>query len=156
MTMTPSDIEWLMTRDSKEPGIWLVTLTGGDFTTDERYAIYKTDITSNGNIFKKSWFQVEDAGDTDEMPMVRAVVPNVNRVIGLALEQGGLGFTAHLEQVRDSDHDHVVQAFRNLKIRKATIDHLAVTMSLSAANYDNEPYAAVRVSPKDFPGLFLQ
>ncbi len=153
MAIDPQDIEWLLQRDGAEPGIWLMTVEGPEVGTPFRIARNTQDITSRGMTFEAGWFDLEDESDSSDMPQPRLTVPNVEREIGLIVEETSQ-LTIHFEMVRPSDPDRVVMAWRMMKLRRATVDPLSVTGTISAASFENEPYAPLRISPSDFPGLY--
>lgn len=152
--MLAADIEWLLERSQHEPGIWLVTLTDGVIDGTERFAIHPKPVISRGQTFKPAWFEFEEPSDTEEMPASQVLIPNVNRMVGKALEQGRAGFIAHFELVRDDDRDRVVDAYRNLVLRTSEVDHLMVKAVLSASDFANEVYFPVKVTPRAFLGLY--
>jgi hypothetical protein len=155
MPVSPSDIPWLMQRHGAEAGVWLMTVNGPDVGGVRRYARYSNPITSRGNVYQAGWFDFEEPGDTDELPVATLSLPNVDREIGLLLEENNDPVTATFELVRIGPPNTVVMAFRALSLRTATTDPLTVTGTLSAARYDDEPYGPLMISPAHFPGLFL-
>jgi hypothetical protein len=153
MAINQSDIPWLLQRDGAEPGIWLATITGWDGGAAERLARNTEDITSRGQVFKAAGFGVSLPADSDTEPRAGYSVPNIDREPGLALIENNAPLTVSYEMVRPSNPDVVVFAARALKMRTGNITPLEVTGELSAAQYDNEPYINLIVSPDAFPGL---
>lgn len=133
----------------------LATITGPEVPGAIRLVRNTEDFTSRGQLFTTSWFDVSLPSDTQEIPRATMEVPNINREVGLLLMEGISGLTITFELVRPSNPDVPVYAARMLKLRNVTIDPVVVSGELSAALYDSEPYIPLRVSPRDFPGIFL-
>jgi hypothetical protein len=154
MSLNPADIQWLMQRQADEPGIWLMTIEGPELGGKLYFARSPKPVTSRGQVYQDSWFEFEEPGDADALPEARISLPNVDRVVGLALEEAHSTLTLHFELIRDSDPDRVVMAWRMLELKDANADPLMVTGTLCAARFDDEPYAPLRVTPSTFPGLY--
>ena len=152
-SLSASDLEWIYQRDGAEPALCLATITGPELGV-VRLVRNVEDVTSRGNVFKASWFDVEEPGDSDEQPVTRFVVPNPDRLVGLHLSEASSGLVVHFEWVRASLLDEVKFSLRALKLRVATITPLTVEGVLSPVQYDTEPYIYRRVSPADFTGLY--
>jgi hypothetical protein len=149
MTISSEALAWMMQKDQPEPGIWLVTVNGL-----LRFAIDKKPVTSRGEIFKEGYIIFEEPGDSEDIPVCKVTVPNVDREIGLFLEDATSGLTLLFELVRDGSPDQVVWAWRNMRLKNANIDPLMITGELSAASFEDEPYAPLRITPSAFPGLY--
>jgi hypothetical protein len=152
--LTPSDMEWLLARNSGEPGIWLLTIDGPELGGVLRYARNTTDIVSRGLLFQRSWWDRDEAADTTELPRYRIQFPNVMRDIGLALEEMSSGLTFSFELVRQSDLDRPLVSHRAWRLESVTIDPLVISGELRTARFENEPYAPLAIVPSKFPGLF--
>lgn len=152
--LNAADTAWLMQRNSAEPGVWLMTIEGPELGGKLYFARHPIAITSRGQVYQESWFEFEEPGDDEAMPEARISLPNVDRVVGLALEEARSSLTLHFELIRESEPDRVVMAWRMLELKDANADWLMVTGTLSAARFDDEPYAPLRVTPSTFPGLY--
>jgi hypothetical protein len=152
--LSPADIEWLLQRRADEPGIWLMTVDGPELDGARYFALNKVPVTSRGTVFEPGGFDFSEPGDNEEIPEARISVPNIDRAIGHALQEARSGLTFSFELVRENDPDRVVMSWRQLELRNAKIDHLAVTGNLSAANYQDEPYKPLKISQSKFPGLY--
>jgi hypothetical protein len=154
MPLSGADIEGLLSREGGEAVIYLLTLTGADLPGGvERIARNSEDVTSNGNLFKAGWFDVTLPEESDQQPLVRLTVPNVNRLVGLALIETTESLTVKVEAVWPSNWNAVFYAVDFLKLRFVTIDPLVVEGTLSVAQLDTEPYGAVRLVPAHFPWM---
>lgn len=154
MPWSAADLEWLLTRDGAEPGLYLATITGPEVPGAIRLVRNTEDIVSRGQTYSKAWFDVSLPNDGSEMPRATMEMPNVDREIGLLLMEMSSGLTITIELVRASALDTVLEAWRMMKLRVATISTLSVTGELSAATYETEPYGYLRMGPADFPGLW--
>ena len=156
--LAATDIAWLMQRSGAEPGIWLLTVEGPELAGKLYFARNPKPVVSVRNnvaiTFGASWFEFEEPGDGDDVPVAKITLPNVDREIGLALEEARSGLTLHFELVREGDPNRVVMAWRMMQLRKAKVDPLVVTGELCAARFEDEPYAPFRVTPAAFPGLY--
>lgn len=153
--LTSEQKEWAQQRYGAEPGIRLVTLYGPELPDTVRLARNTEDVTSRGEVFTRSWFELTEPGDTDDQPQASLTLSNIDRQVGLGIQEvAGSRLFATFELVRPSDPDVVVEAHRHLRVRVASISNSSVTLSLSAARLDSETYGPLRVSPSDFRGLW--
>ena len=154
-SLTGADAEWLFQRDGAETGLMLVTVTGPEIPGAIRLVRNTENFTSRGQVFSASWFDVTLPSDNQDIPRARFEIPNINREVGLLLIEGTSGMTVTFEMVRPSNADVPLYSARMLKLRTVKIDPVVVSGELSAALYDAEPYIPLRVSPRDFPGIYL-
>jgi hypothetical protein len=153
--MTPDDVKWLLQRNGAEPGIWLLTIESLELGTAFLLARNTENVTSRGNIYSRAWFDLEEPNDTDEEPVVKLSIPNVDREVGLAVLETSSEILATFELVRPSDPDRVVQAYRGLILRRVIVNKIVVQGELSVTDHDTEPCFNVKIGPRDFPGLYL-
>jgi hypothetical protein len=137
-----------------ELGVWLLTLESTDLSAPQRFALASKDVTSRGLLYTASPVQFDEPGDDDGVPRAKITLPNVDREIGFALEENSNGLTAHFELVLPSNFDVVVQAWRMLDLKSVEINPLSVSGELSACSFEDEPYAALRVTQGLFPGFY--
>lgn len=168
MPLSPADNAWLLQREGAEPGIELLTLTGDMLISPEhpdgivRLCKYHSDVISRGNTFTVSDFEFSRPEESDQQPVAKLTVANVDRLIGLSLIEASMneaptviadGLTVLFEMVRPADFNAVIYAADKLKLRNVSIDPLIVEGGLSVAQLDKEPYGSLRMVPAHFPWL---
>jgi hypothetical protein len=141
-------------QHTDEAFLVLLTITHPTVATPFRFVRNRIGVTSRGNEFLASHFEVELPDDAGEVPQARITVANVDRRIGLTLQALVGPPDVLIELVLASTPDVVERAWSQFQLVEATWDALTVQGTLSRISYWDEPWPFIRVTPKGFPGLF--
>jgi hypothetical protein len=144
----------LSARFSDDPIILLVTIVhpSGEII---RLARNTEDVTSRGEVFKASWFEVDMVNDDGAIPVSTLAVPNAdNREIGQRYFRQSSHPEVTIEAIALSMPDDVITDVRRLEFTGITLEAIAVTGRLTGKDHSAEPYGTITVLPSNFPALF--
>lgn len=155
MTLTTElATEQAIAQHSDEAFLVLLTLSHPTLKEPFRFVRNRVRITSRGNLFLASHFEIELPGDGDEVPKATLTVANVDRRIGQTLQALVTPPTCLIELVLSSTPDEVERSWGQMSLTEATWDAFTVQGTLSRITYWDEPWPFIRVTPARFPGLF--
>lgn len=132
----------------------LLTISHPTLKEPYRFVRNRVPVTSRGQLFLASHFEIELPGDGDEVPKATLTVANVDRRIGQTLQAMVTPATCLIELVLSSTPDEVERSWGQLSLTEATWDAFTVQGILSRVAYWDEPFPFIRVTPARFPGLF--
>lgn len=135
---------------------FLVFMTIDHATLSEPIRIVRNleDVTSNGNLFTAYPFQLQLATDGEDNPTGRITVANVSRDIGRALEALIEPPTVTIELALASTPDTIERSWSQFELSDAAWDAFRVTGTLQQQAYWDEPWPKLRVTERNFPGMF--
>lgn len=155
MTLTTAlATEQAIAQHADDPFLVLLTLGHPTLTQPERFVRNRIQLTSRGNLYKASHFEVELPGDGEEAPRASITVANVSRRIGQAMQTLVTPPSCVIELVLASTPDTVERVWSGLDLLEATWDAFTVRGTLTRATNWDEPWPFIRVTPARFPGLF--
>jgi len=112
------------------------------------------DVTSRGETFKASWFEVAEVNDDGELPQAALSVPNVDPDIGRKLLRQPTRPEVTVEVVALSEPDDPIKRIPRLDLRGLEINEVAITGQLAGKDHSAEPLGTVVVLPGNFPALY--
>ncbi len=112
------------------------------------------DLVSNGNTFLAYPFNITLPSDTEDVGVAELQIANVDRSIIEAVEAMTDPANCTVQVVLASTPDNIEYEWSNLVIRNVTADDVSVTAIIGAAPIDAMPYPPMRVTQRDFPGLY--
>ena len=141
-------------RFSDDPIVMLITITHPAGET-VRLARYPEDITSRGEVFKSSWYEVNLVNDDGNLPSTELSVPNVaNGAVGRMYFRQAEVPLVTIEVIALSHPDEPITDIRKLELTGIGIDPVFVTGRLTGKDHSAEPYGTIAVVPSRFPALF--
>jgi uncharacterized protein DUF1833 len=146
--------EQAIAQHAEEAFLVLLTITHDTVAAPFRFVRNRVAVTSRGNEFMASHFEIELPNDAGDVPQARLTVANVDRRIGQTLQALVTPPSVLIELVLASTPDTVERAWGQMQLVEATWDALTVQGILSRITYWDEPYPYIRVTPHRFPGLF--
>jgi len=143
-------------QETNEPWIALLTIDHTELDEPMRFALNGEDITSRGEVFKASWFDVILPDDTADRPsQAQITFPNVAREMTALLELSLTPPTMVIELILASYPDDVEISWPALTLQTGTkYNSQSVTGSLTGKRMLRETYPKGVVSPAYFPGAF--
>lgn len=141
-------------QHTEEAFLVLLTISHETLGQPFRFVRNRVGVTSRGNGFLASHFEIELPGDGDEVPRAVITVANVDRRIGQTLERLVTPPTCLIELVLASTPDTVERAWDQFELLEVTWDAFTVQGTLSRRLHWDEPWPFIRVTPARFPGLF--
>lgn len=146
----------LLSRESGEAIIVLITIMHPSLPEPVRLCLNQPgkDITSNGEVFKATFFDVRLVSDTEEQPSARLTVANVNREVGALIDGLDDAPTITIDIVLASNPDRIEKSFPQLLLRRASWDASMAEGDLGVEDYDNTPWPGMAVTPALFPAMF--
>ena len=143
----------LQARRSDDPVVFMVTVSHPAFGT-YRLVRNTEDVTSRGETFKASWFEVAEVNDDGELPQAALSVPNVDPDIGRKLLRQPTRPEVTVEVVALSEPDDPIKRIPRLDLRGLEINEVAITGQLAGKDHSAEPLGTVVVLPGNFPALY--
>lgn len=155
MTMTAAMVRALLERES-EPVILLLTIEHDDLATPFRVCTNRVgeDIVSNGDTYIGAPIELGFPNDDDETPVAELRCYNVDRLVGLALEELTGPATCTIQAVLASAPDTVEREATLFELRDCEWDGIAVSGHITRARLTTEPCPKYRITPRTFPALF--
>lgn len=152
-------------QETGEVPIALVTIEHADFPTPLRLCSAPIDrlsttplkygLTSRGDEYLFCPMSIALPDDADERaPSAQLVIENVSRELVETIRSVSTPGTATLEMVLASSPDVVEIPYEDFEIRNAQYNADVITIEMSIAGLDEEPYPAGMFGPAGFPGLF--
>lgn len=156
MTMSAAAVRDLLARQSGDPLILLLTVEHDEMVQPFRLCTNRAgeDIVSNGDTFTASPFDLGWPSDDEDTPVAELRCPNVDRLIGQALEELNGPAICTIQAVLASDPDTIEREALEFELRDAEWDGNSVTAQLSRARLVTEACPKYRITPRLFPGLF--
>lgn len=145
---------WLQARESADAALLLVTITHPEWGT-RRLVRNTEDVSSRGETFLKSYFEIEIVPDNDRPATVSFSMPNVDREVGLELINLTSPPEVALEIMSSAylDGEPIYRAAR-LELRNIKITAIDVSGDLYTRDYSSEPLGTIVMTPARAPGLF--
>jgi hypothetical protein len=112
------------------------------------------DLVSNGQTFLSFPFNITVPGDSDEPGAGRLEIANLDLSIVEAIEAMDGPSTSTVQIILASDPDKVEFEWTNLTLRSVSGDDVVVLGVIGHPPIDAMPYPPVRVTMRDFPGLY--
>jgi hypothetical protein len=124
------------------------------------------DFVLGGHLFTGFHFEIEMLSDTEEMPVARLSVQNVDRLIGAAVLASVDPVRLDIEVIAGSEFDLTVtprteigEAARLLSARHLYLtavegDALRLSGTIRSWDYTQETWPALRATQNRFPGLY--
>lgn len=160
MTLSAGAIRKLMSRESDDPIIMLMTIDSTELGSPLYFCtnLPGQDIdqdTPGGTItYTAAPFEITWPDDQEEAPVARLVAMNVDRIVGQALEDLVYPATVTLQAVFASDPDTVEREAAQFELRNARWNAMTLTADISRQGLTTEPCPKYRVTPRLFPALF--
>lgn len=111
-------------------------------------------IVSNGQTFLAYPFNITLPSDTEEPGVAQLDIANVDRSIIEAIELMDDPATCLVQVILASTPNSIEYEWSNLILRNVTADDVSVTAQIGHAPIDAMPYPPIRVTQRDFPGLY--
>ncbi len=135
--------------------IALLTLTHSSFGSPLRFASERADVTSRGNVYTATAFDLTLPDDSEKNPTVaRLMISNVDRRIMDELRLVSTPIEVAIELVLASDPDTVEVSYPGLLLRHVQATATRIEGDLVLDLFDQEPYPAWRFIPSVYPALF--
>lgn len=112
------------------------------------------DVVSNGNTFIAYPFSITLPNDNEDVGVAELQIANVDRTIIEAVEEMTEPASCTVQVVLASTPNVIEYEWSNLIIRNVSADDVTVTAQIGAAPIDATPYPPIRVTQRDFSGLY--
>lgn len=142
-------------RRSDDPYLQLLTFKHANLSKPLRIAKNADDITSQGFVFHKGWFDLEVPSDTNEPPKGRLSIPNVDREAAAVLLRLRTPPRIRLQAVLASDPDTVIEDYDFLYLRQISGDAEVISGVIDSWNFTTEPWPARSGTEARFPGVWM-
>lgn len=142
-------------QHSVDPRLWLLTIESSALATVVRWVNNPIDIVSGGQTFIGRGFKVQAPADGDETPSIDLTLANFDRVIGKVLETIEDLPTITLQEINASAPDTILRTYTDFTSGSARWDASTIDLTLTQEMFWDEAYPLVRVTPRKFPGLFI-
>jgi hypothetical protein len=146
--------EQALAQHADEVFLVLLTIAHETLADPFRFVRNRVRVTSRGNEFLASHFEIELPNDGADVPQARITVANVDRRIGQTLQAIVTPPSVTIELVLGSTPDTVERSWSQFQLTEVTWDALTVQGTLTRIAYWDEPWPYIRVTPSRFPGLF--
>jgi hypothetical protein len=137
-----------------DPVCVLLEISHPDLAEVIRVTNNGADLVSNGNTYQHFPFVIELPGDTEDAPVAKLRIANVDRQIGDVLEGITTSATCSMSIVLASDPDTLEIEWQNYELRNVTWTALEVSGDLIIRTFANEPFPNVSVRESNFPNLY--
>jgi len=143
-------------QETNEAWIALLTIDHAELDEPMRFALNGEDITSRGEVFTASWFDVLLPDDTADRPsQAQITFPNVAREMTALLELSLTPPTMVIELILASYPDDVQISWPAMMLQQGTkYNAESVTGPLAGKRMLRETYPKGVISPAYFPGAF--
>jgi hypothetical protein len=112
------------------------------------------DVVSGGNTFLAYPFNITLPPDAQDPGVADLQIANVDRSIIEALEAITDAAVCKVQIILASTPNVIEYEWGNLVLRSAKADDVTVTAQIGQPPIDNMPYPPMRVTQRDFPGLY--
>lgn len=112
------------------------------------------DVVSGGNTFLSYPFNITLPEDTEDPGAAQLQIANVDRSILEAIEAMDAPATCTVQVVLASTPNVIEYEWSNLVLRKVSADDVTVTAIIGHPVIDAESYPPMRITQRDFPGLY--
>lgn len=112
------------------------------------------DTVSNGQTFLSYPFNITLPPDAEDPGAAQLQIANVDRAILEAVEAMDEPATCIVQVVLASTPNVIEYEWSNLILRSVTADDVTVTATIGHPPIDAMPYPPMRVTQRDFPGLY--
>ncbi len=150
--MTPLAIRALLGLEPNEVATALLTIEAG--ATVLRVCNNNEPVISGGENFADYPFNITLPSDGEGIPSADLQIANVDNEISEAMDALGSSPLCKIEVVLASTPDVIEMSFSHLKMRGVKQDDISISATLSQSQIDNRPYPPLRVTQRDFPGLY--
>lgn len=111
-------------------------------------------VTSQGNTFLAYPFNITLPEDTEDPGAAQLQIANVDRSIIEAVEAMDTPANCIVQVILASTPNVIEYEWSNLVLRSVTADDVTVTAIIGHPVIDSQPYPPMRVTQRDFPGLY--
>lgn len=144
---------WLQARESSEAALLAITIYHSMMET-LRFVRNTEDITSRGDLYSKCSFDLDILNDNDQPPRATITFPNVDRIIGITL-QNLVGPPQITIEVLGSAHlDEPIMRAARLRLQGIELQPLTLTGQLLRIDDSSETCGTIRITPARAPALF--
>lgn len=154
MPLTDDAVANAIAQRSRDPFLIGLGITHADMATPIYIVRNRESIVSAGREFVAYPFEIKWPNDDDEVPQTQISVANVSRTIGKKLEALITPAAFTIELFLASDPTTAQRTVTGLNMTQASWNFMAVTMTIHKRPFWQEPYPKLRVTRRDFPGLF--
>ena len=144
---------WLQARESADAAICIIELYHPMLGTF-RFARNTEDITSRGNVYSASYFDLDILNDNDQPPRATLTFPNVDRSIGIKLSQIVGPPQITIEVISSAVPDEPIMRAARLRLQNVSVDPLVLSGDLVRIDDGTETAGTIRVVPSRMPALF--
>lgn len=111
-------------------------------------------IVSNGNTFIAFPFNITLPSDSEDPGLAELQIANVDRSMIEAIEAITTPATCKVQIILASTPSTIEYEWSNLVLRNATADDVTITAQIGNPPIDAMPYPPMRVTQRDFQGLY--
>jgi hypothetical protein len=144
-----------MAQHTDEAFIILVTFTHVPTSETYRACLNTEDITSNGEVYTATYFQIALPEDSDRGPQgCQITVDNVDRQLVNLLRSITEPLQVTVQVVLASQPDTIEMEFIDLVLREASWDQSLITGTLMSEDPLNQAFPGHVYGPANFEGIF--
>lgn len=133
----------------------LLTIDHADLASPIRVCYNNEDITSNGNNFVGTYFNITLPSDNPDIgPKAQLEIDNVSQEIVIAARSISSPASVDIQIVRSTAPDVIEVEYSGLELKNVSYDVSKVSGELTFESFLEEPYPYARFDPARFPGAF--
>lgn len=154
-TLSSAAVAAVMRQHTEEVFLLLATFTHVPTNETYRAALNTENVTSNGEVFTATWFDIQLPETGNKAPQgAQVTIDNVDlRFVGL-LRSITKPLQVTLQIVLASQPDEVEMELTDLVLREANWDASKITGRLASEDPLNQAFPAHQYDPRSFQGLF--
>jgi len=156
MALYSWDQAWLQARETADAALCLLTIHHPMIETF-RLVRNPVAITSRGDVYSPSYFDINVVNDNDQLPRATISIPglgDVGRKINFELAKLVDPPEISIEVISSAHLDEPIYRAARLELRAIHIDELTISGELGRTDYGTETCGTIRVVPSKFPALF--
>lgn len=153
--LSTAALQAAMAQNTNEAFILLVTFVHAPTLETYRCCLNTEDITSNGNVFTATYFEITLPEDGDRAPAgCQITVDNVDRRLVGLLRKITEPLQVTVQVVLASQPNVIEMEFTDLVLREAQWDEYKISGMLASEDPLNQVFPGHLYDQKSFPGIF--